>query len=421
MLSRSDAERVILRALSLSKADETIVNVDGGISSLTRFSENRIHQNVSEERYHLAVRARLGGRMGRATTNQLDEEAIRRVVEQAEAVARLMPEDPEMLPIPGPQAYPEVSNYDRATAEMSPEDRAGRVGIAIELCRQNGLRGAGNYATGDSGTVAIGASTGLFGYYRASQAQFGVIVLSDDSEGGASGGAAMADGVDVENLTRQAIERALLGRNPVGVEPGEYTVILGPRAFGTFLGFLTREMDAGQVEEGLSPLKGMVGEKAFDEKVTIRSRPGGRPFDADGLSGRPVNLVEKGVVRELFVSRALAAKRGIEPTGSGGGTTVEGGDRSLGGLIASTERGILITECHYTKCTDPATVTINGMTRNGTFLIEDGRITKGLKNLRFNQSVLDTFREGIEEIGRAEKGLPPVKVRNFGIASVAEG
>jgi predicted Zn-dependent protease len=434
MLDQDEARSILDKVMAISAADETEAHLSSHRSSLTRFAENHIHQNVSEEDVRLSVTAVLGKRMGDASTNKLDDESIKKVVADAIEVARFAPPDDELLPRLGPQIYREVQAYDSSIDGFTPMDRARAVAEAVKLCEENGLKAAGAFSD-RSGSGAMSTSNGLFAFHQNSGIDFSITAQGDDSTGWAGGSSHRMSEVEPRSLGEIAVEKALKGREPKEIPPGRYTVILEPAAVGV-IAFMFSGFNALAVDEGRSFLTGRMGQRILGDGITLVSDPyhalhQGRPFDGDGLPTKRVVLVENGVAANLVYDRLTAKKHGVEPTGHGGGgrnaygaypshIVMEGGETTIEDMIASTDRGILVTRFWYMRVVDPMKVIITGMTRDGTFWIENGKIAYGMKNFRFNQSVLDMLNN-VEMMSKPTLAggmvVPAVKVREFNFTS----
>ena len=438
MLSRDEAKSILDKVMVVSTADETEAYVDSYRSSVTRFAENHIHQNVSEEDVHLSVTAVLGKRMGDASTNKLDDESIKKVVDNAIEIARFAPPDDELLPRLGPQVCREVQAYDPSVDDLTPMDRARAVAEVVKLCKENGLKAAGAFSD-RSGSEALATSRGLFAFHQGSDINFSVTALGTDSSGWASGSSHRRSEVDPGSLGAIAVEKALKSRKPKEIPPGNYTVILEPTAVAHLVIFMSDGFNALAVDEGRSFLTGKMGQKITGDEVTLVSDPyhplhQGRPFDGDGVPTKSVVLIENGVAANLVYDRLTAKKHGVEPTGHGDGgrntygaypsyLAMEGRVATLEDMISSTDKGILVTTFHYMNIVDPMKVIVTGMTRDGTFWIENGKIAYGIKNFRFNQNVLDML-SNVEMMSKpalaGEMAVPAMKVREFNFTSGTE-
>jgi predicted Zn-dependent protease len=324
---------------------------------------------------------------------------------------------------------------------MSAEDRARVALTALEPAREaSDLRAAGFLINGANAT-ALGNSEGLFAYHRSTNANYTLTVRTVDGTGSGWAGAEHNDAskVDFAAVSRRAIEKARQSRNPVAVEPGRYTVIFEPQAVGDICQLVGFYANARATDEGRSPFVKQgggtkIGEKIMDERISIYADPFdpqvlAQPFDGDGLAlGRQV-FIENGVLKTLYYSRFWAQKKGVEPTGAPTSFLMSGGNASVEEMIRSTERGILVTRLWYLREVDPRTILYTGLTRDGTFLIENGKISKAVKNFRFNDSPLFLLNN-LEMAGRpvrlagTEAGgavvVPPLKVRDFNFTSLSD-
>jgi len=414
-LSSDEARGILSEALSMSAAERTVAVLESRDESLTRFANNEIHQNVTACRHLLTVHAIAGRRSGTASTGRLDSSALRQVADRALAIARLSPED-EGLPEPTPpMEVPSIGGFVPATAACTPEDRAAAVGAVATAAAGSGLNSAGALTTASS-VIAVANTLGHFAYHPDTYARFTCTVRAADSSGWVDRHRRDHNHLDVATLGRVAIEKAERSRDPGEVSPGRYTVVLEPAAVAelvAFLGWLG--LGAQSEQEGRSFLSGRIGQRVTGAGVTLvddafDSRTIGQPFDHEGTARRRVVLIEEGVARGVVHDRRTARVAGAESTGHATAPpSVEGplpydlvlntGEHTLEDLIARTERGILVTRFWYNRVVDARRTIITGMTRDGTFLIEAGRITRGLRNLRFNESVLEVL-ERADGIGR---------------------
>jgi len=438
MLTQDEAKSILDKVMAISTADETEAHVSSYRSSLTRFAENRIHQNVSEDNVHISVTAVLGKRMGDARTNRLDDESIKKTVADAIEVARFAPPDDELLPRLGPQVYREVQAYDPSVDDLTAMDRARAVAEVIKLCEENGLKAAGAFSD-RSGSGALATSSGLFAFHQSSDVSFSITTLGSDSSGWASGSSHRRAEIDTQSLGAMALEKALKSREPREVPPGNYTVILEPTAVANLVMFMSGGFNALAVDEGRSFLTGRMGEKIAGDEITLVSDPyhpmhQGRPFDGDGVPTKRVVLIENGAAANLVYDRLTARKHGVEPTGHGSGgrnthgaypsyLVMDGGQATLEDMISSTDRGVLVTRFHYMNIVDPMKVIVTGMTRDGTFWIENGKIAYGIRNFRFNQNVVDML-SNVEMMSKPTLAdgivVPAMKVREFNFTSGTE-
>jgi predicted Zn-dependent protease len=435
MLTQDEIRIILDKVMSMSTADETEVYVGSYRNSLTRFAENHIHQNVSQDNVYLSVTAILGNRMGEASTNKTDDDFIKKTVLNAIEIAQISPPDEELLPRLGSQKYQEVQAYDPEIDNLTPMDRAREVADVVKSCEKNGLTAAGLFSD-SSGIGAMATSKGLFAPYQRSDINFSVTAMGDDSSGWADKSSYKKSEIGVRSLGQIAIDKAIKSRNPKDIPPGKYTVILEPDAVSELIGFMFYGFNALAVDEGRSFLTGRMGQKIVGDYITLVSDPyhplhQGRPFDGDGVPTKRVELIKNGIAQNLVYDRLTAKKHGMDPTGHGGGgrnaygaypscPVIEGGNASLEEMIASTDKGILVTRFWYTNIVDPMQVIVTGMTRDGTFWIENGKVTHGIKNFRINQNVLDMLNN-VEMMSESVLAggivVPAMKVRDFNFSS----
>ncbi|MGH7636964.1 MAG: TldD/PmbA family protein [Gemmatimonadaceae bacterium] len=436
MLSRDQAKALVDRILRLSHADEIQVTLSDGAERNIRFADNRITTSGSTDDIAVRISSAFGKRTAVTSTNDITDEGLERAVRQSESLARLAPENPERMPLLGPQKYAEVDGYFESTANASADARAKAAGTALEAAQRGGdLTVAGLLMT-NAGMTAIGNNKGLFAYRPRTSVDFSETVRTDDGTGSGWAGANHPDWTEVDfgKVSETAIAKARLSRNPKPIEPGEYTVVLEPQAAADLVSLMANAFDSRSAEEGRSafakPGGGTrVGERIVDERVTIISDPADpqvldSPFDNEGMPvGRQV-WVENGVLKNLYSSRFWAQKQGREPTGNASSLKMLGGDQTLEQLIASTERGVLVTRFWYIRGVNPRTLLFTGLTRDGTFWIENGKIARAINNMRFNESPLFILRD-LEAIGQAVRVsdgvvMPSLRVRNFTFSSLSD-
>ena len=443
MLDPQRCQQIFETVRKFSDADETEALIEGGVHELTRFANNSIHQNVAEEGYVLSVRTVYGGRTARATTNQFDDDSIRRVVAASAAVARQQQPDADLPPLPGPDNCPGVERYFEATAAMTPEARAAGVRQVVQVAQRHGQTAAGIFSSGTD-MLAMLNSRGLFAYHEETHAEFSVTMLGQNSSGWAKANAPDVRGIPVEELALRASTKAALSANPAEIPPGRYTVLLEPSAVLDLVGFLFYDFAGRSLYDKRSFLTDRLGTKLFGENITIvddayHPLQSGAPFDGEGTCRKPVVLVDRGVAANLVYSRQTARLMKTEPTGHGFPLPNEfgeapmnivfaGGSASLDSMIASTGRGILVTRLWYIREVDPYQKILTGMTRDGTFLLEEGKLRRGILNFRFNQSLIEML-SNVEALGIAERAageesfemvVPPMKVRDFHFTEVTK-
>jgi PmbA protein len=432
----AELERLADRIIGLSDADETEVEIDFGSDALTRFANNTIHQNVAEQTLTISVRAVVEGRTARAITNKTDEESLRRVIAAAARLARNQPEYPDLLPMPRRQKYQKVARFLPATAAVTPQDRARAVARVCKMADKNKQTAAGIFTTGTSHSI-LANSKGLLTHYAETTAEFSVTILEENSSGWAKLNSPDVRDLDPDALAASASRKAAESRTPKELPPGHYTTILEPSAVLDLVGFLFYDFAGTAVLDKRSCLNDRMGKKIFGDNITLwddvyHPLQTGEPYDGEGMPRQKVLLVDRGVPKNLVYSRATAKKMKQKPTGHGFSLPNEygeapmnlvfaGGDKSIDEMVRSTERGILVTRLWYIREVDPYEKVLTGMTRDGTFLVENGRIAGGIRNFRFNQSVIEALAN-VEMLGPAvraageesfEMVVPAMKIRNF--------
>ena len=441
MMSRSEAQAFLERVVKLSRADTISAQIGGGYNGNIRFAANRISTSGGVSNSQLVVQSGYGPKHAVVTTGDFSPEGIERAVRQSEAIARLAPDDPESMPLLPPQQYSDVKSYFDSTANLTPADRAAAAHTALDAAKAAGDLAAAGFIIAGSGYSAIASNTGMYAYHPTTSANYQLTVRTNDGTGSGWAAADHPDWkqIDFKAVSDRAIEKARASRNPVAVEPGRYTVILEPQAVGDLVQLLAFALDARSADEGRSAFARTgggtkIGEKIVDSRVTLFSDPGdpqllGQPWTGEGLPlGREV-WIENGVLKQLAYSRFWAQKKNARPNGGLGAVKMMGGDTTTEQMIASTPRGILVTRLWYLRQVDPRTVLYTGLTRDGTFLIENGKVTKAVKNLRFNESPLFMLNN-LEAIGRAvrvagtEAGgnvvFPTLKVKDFNFTSLSD-
>jgi len=441
ILSRDEAQALVQRVVGMSKADGIDVQVGGGYSTNVRFADNQMSTAGAITDFNVAVQSWFGQKHAVVQTNEISDAALRAAVDKSERLARLAPDDPEAMPMLGEQTHQPVDAWFSSVASMSADDRARIALTALEPARgAPDLRAAG-FLINNAGATALGNSKGLFAYHRSTNANFTLTVRTTDGTGSGWAGAEHNDAskVDFAAVSRRAIEKARLSRNPVAVEPGRYTVIFEPQAVGDICQLIGFYANARATDEGRSPFVkqgggNKIGEKIMDERISIYADPFdpnilAQPFDGEGLPLGRQDFIENGTLKTLYYSRFWAQKKGVPPTGAPTSFLMSGGTSSVDDMIRSTERGILVTRLWYLREVDPRTILYTGLTRDGTFLIENGQVTRAVKNFRFNDSPLFMLNN-LEMIGRpvrlagTEAGgavvVPPLKVRDFNFTSLSD-
>jgi PmbA protein len=439
----AELEKIAERVLEFSDAQETEVEISSTTDALTRFANNIIHQNVAEHTLQISVRAVVDGRTARATTNKTDHESLRRVTAAAAGLAKHQPEYPDLLPMLGPQKYRKAARFFRATAEATPVDRARAVTRVCRMAEKNKQTAAGIFSTGEVQSI-VANSKGLFARHEETEAEFSVTILESNSSGWAKADSPDVRRIDPDALAASASRKAADSRSPRELPPGHYTAILEPSAVLDLVGFLFYDFTGTAVLDKRSCLNDRMEKKIFGDNITIwddvyHPLQAGAPYDGEGFPRQKVLLVERGVPKNLVYARATAKKMKKKPTGHGYPLPNEfgeaptnlvfaGGDKSVDDMIRSTERGILVTRLWYIREVDPYAKILTGMTRDGTFLVENGKVAGGIRNFRFNQNMLEML-SNVEMLGPAvraageesfEMVVPAMKVSNFHFSEVTK-
>ncbi|MBL4675232.1 MAG: TldD/PmbA family protein [Mucilaginibacter sp.] len=437
--TKEQAQALLKKVLSYSKADECEVNLGGSEGGNVRYALNAVSTAGDISTVGLAVTSVYGKKAGSATIDQFDDASLERVVRRSEELAQLAPENPEYMPMLGQSEFKEAITYNANTAAMTPESRAEMVGKSLEVTKAAKLNAAG-FLENSSGFNAVMNSKGLFAYNKSSDVTFSVTTRNEAGtiSGYAARGFTDVSKLDTASATRVASMKANASANAKALEPGKYTVILEPVA-ATYMMENMFRFDARSAEEGRSFLskKGggtRLGEQLVDPKVTIYSDPfnpdlPSSTWTGEGLPREKTMWIDKGVVKNLAYSRFWAQKKGVKPVPSPGNIIMEGGDATLEDLIKSTERGILISRLWYIRMVDPQSLLLTGLTRDGTFYIENGKIIHAVKNFRFNESPV-IMLNNLEALGKTERSIsvesyrsyliPPMKIRDFTFSSLSD-
>jgi predicted Zn-dependent protease len=441
VVTSSDSQALIQRVLKMSAADAASVFVGSNVTNNLRFAANQVSTAGSVSDINIQVTSNFGPKHATVVTNNTGDEALLATVKQSEALAKLAPDDPEALPDLGPQNIKTVNAWFPDTAALSAADLIKAGLTALEPARQSKDLNVAGYLVVNQASSSLGNSKGLFAYHRATNANYTVTARTADGTGSGWAGAEHPDWkqLNVSEVSARAIDKARLSRNPVAIEPGRYTVIMEPQAVGDLVQLIGFYADARASDEGRSPFTkqgggNKIGEKIMDPRISLIADPFdptilSQPWDGDGLPlGRQV-FVDKGVLKELYYSRFWAKKQGKQPTGAPTSFIMTGGTESVDDMIRSTQRGVLVTRLWYLREVDPRTILYTGLTRDGTFLIENGKISKAVKNFRFNDSPLFMLNN-LEAIGRpvrlagTEAGgavvVPPIKVKDFNFTSLSD-
>jgi PmbA protein len=459
MLTKERASEIFSRTRKFSTADEVEALMYGGRSALTRFANNTIHQNVAEENVVLSVRTAFGGRTARATTNKLDDESLQQVVQASENLAKVQYPDPDLLPMPSAadagHALQVPSRYFEQTAAITPELRAEAVRKIVAVAEKHKLTTAGIFSSAET-VEGIFNSRGLADWHTQTSSEISVTMLAADSSGWQKANSPDVANLDSFALAEIAAEKAAKSAAPREIPAGKYTVILEPAAVLDMAGFMFWDFGGLAVLDQRSFLTNRVGTKLFGENINIwddvmHPLQSGSPYDGEGVRRQPVQLVENGVVKRLVYARATAARMNksehkdrvgpIAPTGHGFPLPNEMGEapmnlvfspprdpKALEQMISSTERGVLVTRLWYIREVDPYEKILTGMTRDGTFYVENGKVQYGVRNFRFNESLIHML-SNVEEMGTPVRAsgeesfdmvVPAVKVRDFNFTEVTK-
>jgi predicted Zn-dependent protease len=442
-LSADECRLLCQKILGFAKADHTRVNVSSGVSGFTRTAINRITTAGETDNVTVRVTSVFGKRVASVDTNRLDNASLQRAVSDAETLARLAPENPEYLPELGEQKYIEVDGYYASTGDLTTESRARAASLGIKAADAAKCVAAG-FIDVSAGSQAVATSNRLFGYYSGTGVASTLTIRTPDglSSGWAGDEGADWNTIESARIADDALRKCRDWRAKTALEPGKYEVILESTAVGMLMSRMLGAFDARQADEGRSFFSkrgggNRLGEKLFDERVTIISNPAEKnaetpPFTNAGQPVQRETWVENGVLKSLAYSRFWAMKQGVAPKANASNLVMSGGDTSVDEMIKSIKRGVLITRFWYIRPLNPRIVAFTGLTRDGTFLIENGKIARPVTNFRFNQSLTELLAS-VEMLGRPtrvaadESGgvgipmvVPPLKVRNFTLASVSD-
>ncbi|MCX6358896.1 MAG: TldD/PmbA family protein [Armatimonadetes bacterium] len=429
-MTENEAQQLLEQALRHATAEHTELVLSGSNVGSTRFANNSITQNVAKSNVQLSVKSAFGCQLGRSRTNLLTPEGVRDAVRRAEAIARVAAPDTEFMPPPGPTECPTVPAWDDAVAECGPELRAQVVARTLKPVVGAGLRGAGSYAT-ESGFTALLNSAGHRAYHRATSAELVCSALGGDSSGWASGGGWQLSQVDADAVSATAVGKALTAAGPVAALAKPTTVILEPAAVAELLAFMLWSLDAKAADEGRSAFTGKVGTRIAAPSITLRSEPAhplcpGASFVEDGLPAKSVDWVREGVLQNLANSRYWASKSGRPFVGRPTNMVIDGGGTTVDEMVAATEEGLLVTRFWYIRFVDPMRLLLTGMTRDGLFVVRDGKVVGGAKNMRFNDSPLRVLSAvthvGVPEVVESYLGayVPALRVEGFQFTSGTE-
>jgi len=460
MLKRDQAYDIFDRIKKFSSADEVEILFSGGRFALTRFANNTIHQNIAEDNSTVSVRTVFGGRTARASTNKFDDESLRQVVKSSENLAKVQHPDPDLLSMPdsneaGPIGNATPSRHFDETAAVTPELRAEGVKKIVGVADQHKLTTAGVFSSGEH-FEGIFNSRGLSRWHRQTSAEISITMLGADSSGWQKANSPDVSTLDPSRLAEVAAKKAIDSAHPQEIPPGRYTVILESSAALDIVGFMFWDYSGMAILDQRSFLTGRIGTKLFGDNITIwddvtHPLQSGSPFDGEGMPRKKLALIEGGVVRRVVYARATAARTRrseykdsagpIEATGHGFPLPNEMGEMPLNivfaltsnpqtvdQMIASTERGVLVTRLWYIREVEPFEKKLTGMTRDGTFLVENGKLRGGVRNFRFNESLIhmlsnvEAMSVPVRACGEESMDMvvPAMKVRDFNFTEVTK-
>lgn len=453
MIGKKEARNIVDFVVKQSKADQIEVSVLNHDQALTRFANNYIHQNVCESNTSISIRVVFGKKIGTASTNSLEEKKIQDTVAWAEKIAQFQRENADFVSLPkaGQDEYRMVNAYSKQTEEFAAQDRARAVGTIVDVANKNSLKTYGSVSKGTA-EICIGNSLGTFAYAMYGDVFCNVVMASDDSTGYVQAGARDISTVDFKHLAETAARKAIMSRHPIDISPGQYTTIFEPLAASEFLQYLAYYAFNGRLfQEGRSFLAGKLGSRVIDEQISVLDDPLAEtgfsfPFDFEGVPKRKLVLIDKGIAKNVVYDSLTAFKEKKVSTGHALGApnpfgpvplnvVMRTGNKSMEDMISETEKGILVTRFHYTNVIDPHKLTFTGMTRDGTFLIENGKVSKGVKNLRFTENIIEVLNrvEALSnkpELVADDPGygarfatgttVPAIKIKDFTFTSATE-
>jgi len=440
ILSEKDCRALLTKVLGYSKADECEVNFNGTDSSNIRYARNSVSTSGSVSSTTLVVQSAYGKKVGVATINEYDDASLEKVVRRSEELAQLAPENPEYISCLGPQQYKPSTTFVPETAATTPAARAAAVAQSLAVAKETKTVAAG-YLEDITAFACMMNSKGLFAYNTSTNVNFSVTARTEDGTGSgyAIRGYNDVRKLDTKNATTIAAQKGARSSTARAIEPGKYTVILEPAAAAVLIENLFFGLDARQADEGRSFLslpggKTKLGEKLLDERVNLYSDPQNTelptsPWTGDGRAQEKVSWIEKGVVKNLTWSRYWAEQKKVKAIPQPDSIIMEGGSKSIEELIKGTKKGILVTKLGYIRPVDPQTLLLTGLTRDGTFYIENGEIKYPVKNFRFNESPV-IMLNNLEELGKVERTvstetnnnylIPAMKIRDFTFTSLSD-
>lgn len=441
MLSKEEGLEVIERVVASSHADDVLVTLVASDVTHLRYARNTPSTSGQQSDCVLTVQSTFGKKSASATVNQLDPTTLAAVVERSEQLARLAPDNPEQMPALGPQSYPSVAAHDEALRESGAADIVRGSALCIDQARALGLTAAG-YSEASATASWVGNRNGLSGFHRSTEAGFSQTVRGADAGGSgwAAGVGNSVSAVDYARCSSVSIQKAQASRNPRALAPGKYVTILEPSCVASLMSLLSFSMNARSAEEGRSYFsepggKTKLGRKLFPDSVSIRSDPSsalapGMPWGDEALPQAPRTWIDGGRLTNLYCERFWAQKQGREAIPPPSNLLMSGGRGSLDELIADTRRGVLITSLFYIRFVDPRTLLLTGLTRDGVFWIENGKVSHPVTNFRWNDSPVRVLEnvDGMTAAVRAPPResmdstvvVPALRVKEFELSSVSD-
>lgn len=440
ILTKPEAEALLKKILTFSKAEQAEVNIYGSEGGNIRYARNSVSTSGAVSQNGIVVSSAYGKKSGVATVNEYDDASLEKVVRRSEELAQLAPENPEFMPFLDPQKYSESQTFVEATAAVTPKDRADAVETSLKIATGSKVSAAG-FLENSAGYSAMMNSKGLFAYNKATSCSFSVTLRTDDGKGSGYATKGYNDfrQLNVAKDTATGVKKAVTSHQARALEPGKYTVILEPAAVAVLLENLLFNLDGRSADEGRSSMskpggKTKLGDKIVDERITIYSDPYNpllptSPWSGDGRPQEKVTWIDKGVLKNFYYSRYWAEKKGVKAVPGPDAAILEGGTASLEELIKGTQKGILVTRLWYIRTVDPQTLLLTGLTRDGTFYIENGEIKYPVKNFRFNESPI-IMLNNVDAIGKVERTvsgesfvnylLPPMRINEFTFSSLSD-
>ncbi len=440
ILTKDEAQQILKKVIGFSKADGIQATLNGNDGGNIRYARNSVSTSGEDSNVSLAVNSYYGKKSGTATINEFDDASLEKCVRRAEELAQLAPENPEFMePLPQQTYGGESKTFSESTANITPEFRAQVAADSINPAAKKDVTAAG-FLEDNRGFSALMNSKGLYAYNKATNVNFTVTMRTNDGTG--SGWAAGTNNdvskIKMAEASKIAIDKALMSRNAKALEPGKYTVVLESSAAADLVRLMLN-MNARQADEGRSfyAKKGggtKMGEKIVDERVNIYTDPWhddvpASPWSGDGQARKKMDLIKGGVVSNLFYDRYWASQKNVAPVPFAGNAIMEGGTASIEDMIKDTKKGVLVTRFWYIRPVDPQTLLFTGLTRDGTFYIENGKIKHPIKNFRFNESPI-IMLNNLETLGKPERVvtsegnpngfIPAMKIRDFTFSSLSD-